>query len=155
VHQKRRKEEVEMKNNGIWWAVGAVAAGLGAWLMFGKKAEAQEPAPIIDVITPISPDVIDKGNTPDEEWKQFIFDSPVMTPTAVDQIRTWMADPVNAAAWKAATNKLAQACLPWGNFVTADFAPASGGNAVLRMVFSYVGDIDPGAVKACMLRGGV
>jgi len=144
-----------VKSSGIWYAAGAAVVGIGAWLFFAKKAEAQEPAPIIDVITPPNPDVLDKGNTPDEEWKQFIFDSPPLTQTDVERIRQFMATPSNVADWKAAANKLAQACLPWGNFVTADFAPASGGNAVLRMVFSYVGDIDPSAVKACMLRGGV
>jgi hypothetical protein len=142
-----------MKNNGIWYAVGAGVVGLGAWLFFAKKAEAQElvPAP---VLAPIMPDVI-QPNVPDEELKQFIFDSPPLTQVNVDQIRQFMATPSNAADWKAVANRLGQACLPGGSFITADFVPAPDGKAVMRMTFGYLGDIDPGAVKVCMLRGGV
>jgi hypothetical protein len=144
-----------VKSSGIWYAAGAAVVGIGAWLFFAKKAEAQEPAPIIDVITPPDPDVIDKGNVPDEELKQFIFDSPPMTQTDMDRIRQFLSDPRNVADWKAVANRLGQTCLPGGSFVTADFAPTSDGKAVMRMVFGYLGDIDPSAVKACMLRGGV
>jgi hypothetical protein len=148
-----------MKNNGIWYAVGAGVVGLGAWLFFAKKAEAQElvPAPVLAPIMPdvIPPNVPDKSNVIDEEYKQFIFDSPPLTQADVDRIRQFMATPSNVADWKAVANRLGQACLPGGSFITADFVPAPDGKAVMRMTFGYLGDIDPGAVKACMLRGGV
>jgi len=48
-----------VKSSGIWWAVGAGVVGVGAWLFFSKKAEAQAPAP-----PPVPPQNLRPCNSP-------------------------------------------------------------------------------------------
>jgi hypothetical protein len=127
VHQKRRKEKVEMKNNGIWYVVGAAVVGLGAWFVFSKKAEAQAPAP-----PPVPPQNLRPCNNP-------------RSGGAAIPIKVGSADAANTLLAAVRQNTLdpsgAALCFgPNAYFTGASVVTVSDGGVFVYFAFNWCGD---------------
>jgi hypothetical protein len=144
------------KYPGWLWAAGAGAVGLGAWLAFSKKAEAQEN--VIELVPPmlepppLPPQLDDSNTITSDDWRTYIYDGPVLSAREADQMEAFWSQGTRMADMKAALALRAHNCLPFGEFVSLERIKKGPDSALFRATFRFLGETDTSVVQACLER---
>jgi hypothetical protein len=146
-----------MKSNNTWlWGLGVAVLGGGAWLLSSKKAKAAAAVePPVNIVNVVEPHIIDVPvmPAPTPQPQHFSYDTEPRSSAARAQLEAFAAASAANRDQLAAIFADLATCLPGGVFNDrlSAFVPF-GGSFILRLVFSYVGEIDLAATTLCIDR---